>query len=266
MRISIVTSSYNQAKFLPQALNSVLNQGISDLEFIVVDPGSTDESRELIDSYGDRIAERIYARDKGAADGLRNAFRQATGEIYGFLNSDDFLYPGALSAVKQYFEQHPQVDILLGDGWIVNGKGEKIRHYRSGCMSPLRYLHGGARWLQQSTFFRASIYRKTPGFNPYNKSCWDGECLLEMMLAGGRVGYLHQDLGAFRVHASSITGSRRIEDIYAADSSRLFERVYGRPRGLYDVAVSKLYKLSYFLLVPSELVATMRYRIAGRPQ
>jgi glycosyltransferase involved in cell wall biosynthesis len=266
MRISIVTTSYNQAEFLPQALESVLNQGISDLEFIVVDPGSTDGSRDLIDGFEKRIAERIYARDKGAADGLKNAFRQATGEIYGFLNSDDFLYPGALSAVEAYFEQHPEIDILLGNGWIVNGKGEQIRHIRSGCMSPLRYLHGGARWLQQSTFFRASIYNKTPGFNPYNKSCWDGECLLEMMLAGGRVGYLHQDLGAFRVHASSITGSRRIEDIYAADSSRLFERVYGRPQELYDRALSKLYKLSYFLLVPSELFATAKYRILGRLQ
>lgn len=270
LKISIVTSSYNQSAYLREAIHSVLEQSLDahreELEFLVVDPGSTDGSRELIDSYGPRISVRIYRRDDGAADGLHHAFEEATGEIFGFLNADDFLYPDALPAVLEHFRAHPETDILLGDGWIVNGKGEEVRHIRAGHMCPSRYLYGGARWLQQSMFFRSSIYRKTPGFNPANRSCWDGECLLEMMLAGGRIGYLHRDLGAFRVHAASITGSRRIEDIYAADTRRLFERVYRRRPGPLDRLRSSFYKTSYFLIEPRELAAALRYRILGRPQ
>ena len=114
MRISIVTLSYNQGAFLQEAMDSVLQQNHSDLEYIVVDPGSTDGSRELLRSYGEQISRFIFEPDRGAADGLNRGFGGATGEIFGFLNADDFLLPGALHRVSEFFESHPQCDIAHG--------------------------------------------------------------------------------------------------------------------------------------------------------
>ncbi len=91
MKISIVTLSFNQCAFLREALESVLQQGYPDLEYIVIDPGSTDGSRELIQSYASGIAHMVFEPDKGASDGLRKGFALATGDICGFLNSDDLL-------------------------------------------------------------------------------------------------------------------------------------------------------------------------------
>ena len=94
-RVSIVTISYNQAQFLERTILSVLDQDYPEIEYIVVDPGSTDGSREIIERYGSRISKVILRPDRGAADGLNSGFAEASGQILGFLNSDDTLLPGA---------------------------------------------------------------------------------------------------------------------------------------------------------------------------
>src|SRR6056297_1925233 len=104
MKFSIVTISYNQVEFLSQCIDSVFSQDVEDLEYIIVDPGSTDGSRELIEAYSDRIV-KVFEKDKGPADGLNKGFDVATGDVYGFINSDDYLLPGALRSVSDYFTQ-----------------------------------------------------------------------------------------------------------------------------------------------------------------
>jgi glycosyltransferase involved in cell wall biosynthesis len=119
MKISIVTLSFNQRGYLQQAIDSVLSQNYSDLEYIVVDPGSTDGSREFITSYGAQIAHTIFEPDRGAADGLNKGFGRANGDILGFLNADDFLLPGSLNRVANFLETHPECDIAMGDGYTI---------------------------------------------------------------------------------------------------------------------------------------------------
>ena len=123
VKISIVTLSFNQRAFLQEAMDSVLSQGYPDLEYIVVDPGSSDGSRELIRSYGDRITHTIFEPDRGAADGLNKGFARATGDVFGFLNADDILFPGSLKHVAQFFESHPDCDMAMGDGYKIDGRG-----------------------------------------------------------------------------------------------------------------------------------------------
>src|SRR3954454_9281745 len=96
MKFSIVTLAFKQRKYLREAMDSVLNQDYPSIEYIVVEPGSNDGSREIIEDYGDRISCRIYEPDKGAADGLNNGFARATGDVFAFLNGDDLLLPGAI--------------------------------------------------------------------------------------------------------------------------------------------------------------------------
>src|SRR5580698_5493188 len=151
MKFSVVTISFNQRQYLEEAMASVLDQDHSEIEYIVVDPGSTDGSRELISSYAGRLSHMIFEPDEGAADGLNKGFAQATGDISGFLNSDDVLLPSGMKSVAQVFEQHPNCDIVMGNGFTVDAGGQRIRRIRAGGFTLERYFCGGATWLQQAT-------------------------------------------------------------------------------------------------------------------
>ena len=228
MKISIVTLSFNQVAFLREALDSVLLQGYPDLEYIVIDPGSTDGSREVIQSYGSSITHAVFEPDKGGADGLRKGFALATGDIFGFLNSDDLLEPGSLQRVAGFFQSHPECDIAMGNGYLADADGKPTRHVKSRTFTVSRYLYGGAQFLQQSTFFRREAYLNSPGFNPINKTCWDGELFVAMVHRGAKVGYIDADLSKFRIHSQSITGSKRLNKQYERDGNQIFRDILGR--------------------------------------
>ena len=116
LKFSIVTISFNQARFLEQAILSVISQDYLNIQYIVVDPGSTDGSRDIIEKYHNHIDKIIFEPDNGPADGLHKGFGVATGQIYGFLNSDDFLLSSAIATVAKEFERRSDIDVLSGHG------------------------------------------------------------------------------------------------------------------------------------------------------
>ena len=247
MKISIVTLSFNQRAYLKEAIDSVLSQGYPDLEYIVVDPGSTDGSRELIKSYGDQIAATIFEPDRGAADGLNKGFARATGDIYGFLNADDILYPGSLNHTAEFFQTRPQCDVAMGNGYKIDGQGRKTRHYVARDFSVRRFFYGGTQWLQQSTFFRASVFQRSPGFNIENRTSWDGELFLDFANQGAKIGYIDADLGGFRIHGESISGSGRMSEQYQKDCRRIFRQMTGREWKVRDEILSLVFRAEGFL-------------------
>lgn len=242
MKISIVTLSFNQQPYLKEALDSVLSQGYPDLEYIVVDPGSTDGSRKIIESYGNQIAHTIFEPDRGAAEGLNKGFSRATGDIFGFLNADDLLFPGSLERVAKHFKAHPDWDMAMGDGYTIDGQGRKTKHFVARDFSAKRFFYGGTQWLQQSTFFRAEVFRRTPGFNLENRTCWDGELFVQIAEIGAKIGYIHADLAGFRIHETSISGSGRMNDQYRQDCRRIFRQVHGHEWKATDELLRFLYR------------------------
>jgi glycosyltransferase involved in cell wall biosynthesis len=247
MKISIVTLSFNQQRYLKEAIDSVLQQQYPELEYIVVDPGSGDGSRELIESYGERIAARIFEPDRGAADGLNKGFARATGDIFAFLNADDLLLPDALQLVAQKFAERPDIDIVMGNGYVVDGEGKRMKHVRARQFTVRRYFYGGCRWLQQATFFRRSAFVLTRGFNVENRTCWDGELFVSMVAAGARVGYLNRDLASFRIHGTSISGSGQNMAQYRNDSRRIFNTIVGHKWGAWDEVLRAYFRAEIFL-------------------
>jgi glycosyltransferase involved in cell wall biosynthesis len=243
MKISIVTLSFNQRAYLKEALDSVLSQGYSNLEYIVVDPGSTDGSRELIQGYGDRISQIVFEPDRGAADGLNKGFARASGDVFGFLNADDLLFPGSLKTVAQFFTDRPEHEVVMGDGYTIDGKGQRIRHYRARDFSARRFFYGGSRWLQQATFFRAGVYSRSPKFNLENRTCWDAELFVDFARQGAKIGYVRADLAGFRIHEASISGSGRMNTQYEQDSRRIFRQVCGHEWSTRDDLWRVLYKI-----------------------
>ncbi len=235
--ISVVTISMNQGQFLQYAVDSVLSQQGTDLEYVVVDAGSTDRSREYLKSLLDPRLRLIFEADGGPADGLNKGVRSTKGDVVGYLNADDVYLAGALQAVVDIFDQEPDIDVVYGDGWIIDGEGRALRHFESTPWGLRRYLRGGVNVLQQSTFFRRSVFDRTAGFNTSNATCWDGELLVDLALAGARFRHVRADWSAFRLHPDGISGSGRLEMRYREDRQRFVARVMGRESGVLDAAL-----------------------------
>ena len=249
MKISIVTISFNQEKFLRQCIDSIINQTGCDLEYIVVDPGSTDGSRALIESYGDKIV-KVFAPDQGPADGLNQGFKRATGDIYGFINSDDYLLPNALSCISEYFNTQGLQSFVTGHGYTEVANGE-LRPVYPRALTAQTMLHRADVMFQPATFFPANAYKEIQGFNVSNTTCWDYELFLRFLLLGLRHQVVSEGIAVFRMHADSISGSGRLTERYLNDLNKIFIEVCGRPRGGVDKFQT------YFLRVKREILRRM---------
>src|SRR5712692_1271857 len=184
MKIGIVTISCNQAKYLAEAIESVSVADPERLEYVIVDPGSSDGSREIIQRYRRRFSRMIFEPDQGPPDGLNRGFAALSADILGYLNSDDRFAPGALDFVLRYFERHPDVDVLCGSIRIVDEHGKpSFRRRTPDPVDLRRYAYETCFFWQQATFFRREAFLKTGGFNVDSKTTWDGELVVDMALA-----------------------------------------------------------------------------------
>lgn len=225
MKVSIVTISYNQAQFLEEAICSVLQQDYPALEYIVVDAGSTDGSRAIIEKYRSRLARVIFEADQGPADGLNKGFSYATGDIFGYLNADDAYLPGAVSRLVRAFQKAPQTEVISGHGWVMNANSRLLYREFSWPYSLAFYQNQCTTLLQQATFFRAKNFWQTAGFNPANHNCWDAELMVDLALQGARFGLLNQFLACFRIHSASISGSARLKNEYEQTVQAILRRL-----------------------------------------
>jgi glycosyltransferase involved in cell wall biosynthesis len=114
-KVTIVTPSFNQGKYLEETIRSVLSQDYPNIEYIVIDGGSTDNSVEVIRKYESQLAYWISEKDLGQADAINKGFRKSSGDFLGWINSDDVLYPSAVSSVMKVFSSYPNVDLVYGD-------------------------------------------------------------------------------------------------------------------------------------------------------
>ncbi len=258
MKVSIVTISFNQAAFLETAIKSVVEQDYDDIEYIVVDPGSTDGSREIIEKYRDKITTVILDPDDGPVDGLNNGFAAATGDIYAYLNADDALLKGAVSKAVAYFKRLSDVDVITGHGYMVDADGNVIRRFYSDSFTPWRYVHGGCVVMQQSTFFKSDAFKEVGGFNLGNRIWWDGELILDFALAGKKFIVVKDFMSIFRIHDDSISGSRhgqteasiRNERLRQENLDRFYIKVMGHPANGFTPIATALARIIKWMLAP----------------
>ena len=266
MKISMVTISFNQAKFLEKAIRSVIDQDYDDIEYIIVDPGSTDGSRQLIDSYRGKISKIIFEPDQGPADGLNKGFSFATGEIFGFLNADDVLEPGALRQVAQFFVAHSDVDVVSGHAWVIDSEGAKRRRFYSDRFSLWMAAYGASILAQQSTFFRADMFRQTGGFNVGNRSAWDGELFVDMGIMGARFSLVPEFWSQFRIHDEGITGSGRFYDLLLAQQEKILKKITGKTPGKGHSIVSLFARIVRKMINPLDTMERLLHGPVGRPK
>ena len=156
-RISIITPSYNQAKYLEQCIRSVLDQNYPQVEYMIIDGGSSDESQAIIHTYADRLAFWVSEPDRGQSDALNKGFRRASGDLVAWLNADDFYLPNALERVAEVYLRDPHASFYFGNGWRVDEKGDYKTDYFPGngvAFNRRALIHALNFILQPATFIR----------------------------------------------------------------------------------------------------------------
>lgn len=165
-KISIITPAYNHVKFIEATILSVLNQKDVDLEYIIIDGGSTDGTVDIIRKYEDRLACWVSEKDRGQTDAINKGFARAGGDILAWLNSDDTYEPGALAEAINYLDQHPDVGLVYGDAHFINSRGEIIGKFPAAQTDLARLRRGYVHIPQQASFFRASLWKEVGPLDP----------------------------------------------------------------------------------------------------
>lgn len=226
-RISIVTPSFRHAHFIERTLDSVLNQGYPNLEYVVQDGGSEDGTKDILEKYSGRLTRWVSERDSGQGDAINRGFAGTDGTIMAFLNSDDLLLPGALATVAEFFSKHPTVDVVYGHRVIIDENDKEVGRW---VLPPhdaeiLRW----ADWIPQETmFWRRSAWERVGGhIDTSFQFALDWDLLLRFQDAGLRLHRIPRFMGAFRIHPSQKT-SAQISDIGNKEMDRLRRRNFGR--------------------------------------
>lgn len=242
-RISLVTPSFNQVQFLGKAIESVLVQKYPDMEYCIQDAGSTDGSVDLLRAYRGRGLTVHIERDAGQADALNRGFANTTGEIMGYLNSDDLLLPGALQRVVGLFHDHPEVDVVYGNRLIVDEQDCEVGRWilPGHDQELLRYVDYVP---QESMFWRRRIWDRAGGkFDEKMQFAMDWELILRFMNAGAVFEHMPELFGVFRVHGAQKSqanfvsrGAMEIEELrsrYGGTSTGWLTRLLRHARYLY---------------------------------
>ena len=195
---SVITPSFNQAAFLKQTMDSVLAQNIPGMEYFVIDGGSTDGSPELIRQYADRLSGWVSEKDRGQADAVNKGAAMASGEVIGWLNSDDLYLPGAAEKALTYLAEHPEADAVYGDVLSIDGQGKLINVMRFGQYSA-EDLMTFRVISQPGVFFRRSAWERAGGLDLSYHYLLDHHLWLRMT-AAGHFAYLPEPLAAARFH------------------------------------------------------------------
>jgi GT2 family glycosyltransferase len=224
--ISVVTPSYNQAHFLERTLRSVLDQGYTPLEYVVMDGGSNDRSIDIIQRYAERLKYWQSEPDGGLSHALKVGFTHTKGEIMAWLNSDDMLLPGTLDRVGRYFAKHPHVDVVYGHRILIQEQDQQIGRW----VLPQHdaEFNRCVDYLPQETmFWRRSAFEKAGGIDTSFRFAVDWDLILRLQNSGAVFQRLPYFLGAFRVHEAQ-KSQAEIDSIGAEECLRLRARELGQ--------------------------------------
>jgi glycosyltransferase involved in cell wall biosynthesis len=203
-KISIITCSYQQGRFISSTLQSVLQQNYPNLEYIVIDGGSTDESVHVIRRHAEQLAYWISEPDEGQTHALTKGFDRCTGDVMGWLCSDDLLLSGSLERVGRFFAENPQVDWLFGDALWIDAQGNALRTKKEMPWSRAVFLFDHNYLAQPSVFWRRRLFERVGGLDGRWNLAMDADLWLRFARLS-RPQHLSQYLSCMRFYPEQKT-------------------------------------------------------------
>ena len=203
--VSIVTPSYNQAEFLEATIQSVLAQTYPNIEYIVIDGGSSDQSPQIIEAHADQLAYWVSEKDQGQTDAINKGFAKATGKYLAWLNADDVLKPHAVAEAVAYLEAHPEAGMVYGDADYIDEQGRVLGQFPAAETNYTRLLRGYVHIPQQAAFWRAELWRQVGGaLDPDFYFAMDYDLWVRLAKVS-ELHYLPRPWAQFRLHGASKT-------------------------------------------------------------
>jgi glycosyltransferase involved in cell wall biosynthesis len=204
-RITIVMPSYNQSQYIEESILSILDQNYPNLEFMIYDGGSTDGSKEIIESYSQFLAYWRSQPDKGQTEVLIQGFNRAKGDLLGWVNSDDILFPGCLNSIAQVYNSHPEGGLFGGNFVLIDSAGQVIRYKRYPSSAAWFVKYGSYAICQPGSFFKRKDYLAVGGLHQDLIYTMDADLYVRMLLNGTRFFHTGTYLAGFRKHSTAKT-------------------------------------------------------------
>jgi glycosyltransferase involved in cell wall biosynthesis len=203
-KISVITPSFNQEKFLEKTILSVLDQNYPNLEYIIVDGGSTDGSLEIIKKYEKQLAWWVSEKDEGQVTAINKGLRRATGTWIGWQNSDDIYFKNTFNDLRLEIKKNPEVDIIIADMFLIDDLDNKIRDIRYVKPSYKSVLVEGMVLSNQSAFWKRNIHNELGYLSEQYQYSFDYEWFLKI-LKHGKAVHVNKIWGGFRIHQDTKT-------------------------------------------------------------
>lgn len=217
--VSVVVPSFNQAQYIGRTLDSILSQDCP-VEVIVIDGGSSDGSKEVIESYADRLAYWVSEKDNGQTHAINKGMARATGTLRAYLNSDDLYLPGAIAEVVRAYEANPEADIFHGRCVTIDDEGRRLdRAFYSDIETNEDILDlwqvwfKGRNFVQPEVFWTKRIADRVGPFDEARHYAMDYDYWARCIIAGAQVHHIDRDISAFRIWAQQkSTASQKAAD------------------------------------------------------
>lgn len=223
LSLCVVTPSYNQGQFIERTIRSVLDQGVP-VEYVVFDAVSKDGTIEILKKYEDRL-KWVSEKDRGQSHAVNKGFQATQADIIGWLNSDDIFYPGAFQAVLDYFEAHPEVDMLYGNANHIGLQDEVLEPYPTEDWDP-QHLVEVCYICQPATFFRRRVVERIGGLDETWHYNMDYDYWLRMAASGVVCVHIPVLLAGSRMYAENKTLKGRAKKHY--EMNDMFIKLMGK--------------------------------------
>lgn len=269
-RVSIVTPSFNQAQFLENTIQSVLTQSYPNLEYIVIDGGSTDGSVDIIRKYQGSLAYWTSEPDRGQADAINKGFALATGAIMGWLNSDDLLLPQAIRWVVDNFRKHPDWNVTCGFREVIDAQGVFKVHWVRELPEP-EVLRRDCCIAQETVYWRREVWNRVGPLDIGLQYAVDYDYWQRMLIADYRFNLMAHYLGAFRLHDASKGATqhdverREVEAIHRRYLHKGTDEAVRDQGPDWPIQRALLKDLCHTRLFDSALIAGLVVRALSRP-
>ncbi len=246
-KISIITPSYNQGQFIEETILSIISQNYPNLEYIIIDGGSSDNTLEIIKKYELYLTYWTSEKDNGQSEAINKGFKMATGEIIGWLNSDDILMPDALIRIADSFKSGKNLDFLNGYTVVIDDNSKIITSHFTLKQKRWYAEHGIFYINQPAMFWKREIFNKIGFLKEDFHTQMDKELMIRIFEHDFRIGHLKKILAGFRVHDKAKSAGNSVSiNWFLKENAKLlavYSKSYGQKPKLFFKLIYSLEKL-----------------------